>query len=89
MAWLIDPVTTHLYTTSRTITWHHAMTATFSRSDDTNDPTTGATKATMPRIEIGTDATVIAVGDDTKKLSQNRWHGRLARANVSACERRP
>ena len=23
----------------------------------------------------------------SKKLSQNRWHGRLARANVSQCER--
>ena len=23
----------------------------------------------------------------TKKLSQNRWHGRLARADLSQCER--
>ena len=41
----------------------------------------------MPGMEIRTGVIVIAVGDDTKKLSHNRWHGRLARANVSPCER--
>ena len=33
----------------------------------------------MPGMEIRTGVIVIAVGDDTKSLSQNRWHGRLAR----------
>jgi hypothetical protein len=42
------------------------MTVTLPRSDDINDPIAGATRAAMPCIEIATDATVIAVGDDIK-----------------------
>ena len=66
MAWLIAPSIRHLDTPFHTITWHHAMTTTLSRSDHINHPTAGATRATMPGMEIRTGVIVIAVGDDTK-----------------------
>jgi len=73
MAWLIGPVIRYFDTPSLTITWHHTMTATLPRPDDTNDPTTGATKATMPRIETGTGTIAISVGDDTKSTIFRSW----------------
>ena len=73
MAWLIAPIIRHFDTPSHTITWNHTMTATLPRPDDTNDPTTGATKATMPRIEIGIGTIVIAVGGDTKSTFFSSW----------------
>ncbi len=67
MARLINLVITPGHdTASRTTTWRHAMTTTSPRSDDINHPTTGATKANTPRIEIGTGTIVITVGGDTK-----------------------
>ena len=49
------------------------MTTIVPRSDDINDPTTGGTRAAIPRIKIGTGAIVIAVGDDTKSTFFNSW----------------
>ena len=67
MAWPIDPVITPLHgITSRTITWHHAMTTPLPRVENINDPTAGATKTVMLGIETGTGAIIIAAGDDIK-----------------------
>ena len=49
------------------------MTTIVPRSDDINDPTTGGTRAAIPRIKIGTDTIVIAVGDDIRSTFISMW----------------
>ncbi|MEE8156388.1 MAG: hypothetical protein V3T53_15645 [Phycisphaerales bacterium] len=85
MGWLIAPIIRHFDTPSHTSTWHHAMTTTLPRPDDTNDSTTGASRATMPRIEIGIGAIVITIGDDIRGMFFRSWKDLPPHGPSTAC----